>query len=213
MNTRCWVIYWRNNGSFSIVLKSRETTRTTKHEEEGAEGEEEKEEEEEEVREEVEKRTQNHTDVLCSFFSNLVAIFSSLSVSFSLKASLMHGDSLECSLSFLLIKFLSLSLFLILVEVSLAGTQLVTSHWLFSSFQLAVRYEKDSIYHKHRKQQRSIASIYPRLLSLSLSLFLYFSSLHWLLETVSLSLVHKRLVTVRNHVSVQPVRCSSIPIF
>lgn len=28
-----------------------------------------------------------------------------------------------------------------------------------------------------------------------------------------LSVVHKRLVTVKNHVSVQPARCSSVPIF
>ena len=71
--------------------------------------------------------------------------------------------------------------------------------------------KKYSIYH-HTYRNTSNAlldfllSFFSRLL---LSIFLFPS----LTLGDCLSAVHKRLVAVRNHVSVQPVRCSSIPIF
>ena len=72
--------------------------------------------------------------------------------------------------------------------------------------------KKYSIYHRtYRNTSNALldfffSSFFSRLL---LSIFLFPS----LTLGDCLSVVHKRLVAVRNHVSVQPVRCSSIPIF
>jgi hypothetical protein len=78
----------------------------------------------------------------------------------------------------------------------------------------SVRSEKYSIYHHtYRNTSNALLDFFSLFFfffsRLLLSIFLFPS----LTFGDCLSVVHKRLVAVRNHVSVQPVRCSSIPIF
>jgi len=88
--------------------------------------------------------------------------------------------------------------------------QLETSHWLFSSFDtLCARRNIQSIIIHRNTSNALLDFFFFFFFSLLLSIFLFPS----LTFGDCLLFVHKRLVAVRNHVSVQPVRCSSIPIF